>query len=110
MRPDAFFSTAMQEKESPALIILVGSIVAGIYGYLMGSLSAKMMAGVIPGMDSIITLSALIGAVIGTFIFWIIAAGVFYLLSLAFKGQGSFTRVLEVVGYGCLPHSCMIRR
>jgi hypothetical protein len=38
-----------------------------------------------------------------TFIFWLIVAGVFYLISYLFKGQGSFNRVLEVVGYGYLP-------
>ncbi|HSQ94110.1 MAG TPA: YIP1 family protein, partial [Methanoregula sp.] len=37
------------------------------------------------------------------FIFWLIVSGVFYLISSLFKGQGSFNRVLEVVGYGYLP-------
>ncbi|NMB78703.1 MAG: YIP1 family protein [Methanomicrobiales archaeon] len=106
IRPEAFFDNALAEKENltvPALIILLGSIVAAIYGYLMGGLSAKMMAGMMPGMDSIILISAVAGAFVGTFIFWIIVAAVFYLISLAFKGQGSFSRVMEVVGYGYLP-------
>lgn len=106
VRPDEFFSKRVTESESlkiPALIVLAGSIVAAIYGYLMGGLSAKMMAGVMPGMDTIITLSAVAGALIGTFIFWLIVAVVFYLVSFLFKGQGSFNRVLEVVGYGYLP-------
>jgi hypothetical protein len=62
-----------------------------------------MMAGVMPGMDTIIILSATAGALIMTFIFWLIVAGVFYLFSSVFKGEGSFNRVLEVVGYGYLP-------
>jgi hypothetical protein len=106
VRPDAFFSNAVTEKESlkmPALIILTGGIVAAVTGYLMGSLSAKMMAEVMPGMDAIISLSATAGAFIGTFIFWLIAAGIFYLVSSLLKGQGSFNRVLEIVGYGYLP-------
>lgn len=51
IRPDAFFSKLVTEKESlkiPALIIFAGGIIAAIYGYLMGSLSAKMMAEVMP--------------------------------------------------------------
>ena len=106
IRPDAFFSKIVTEKESlkiPVLIILTGGIIAAISGYLMGGLSAKMMAGIMPGMDAVISLSAVAGALIGTFIFWLIAAGVFYLISSLFKGQGSFKRVLEVVGYGYLP-------
>jgi len=106
IRPDAFFSALVTEKESlkiPSLIILAGGIVAAIYGYLLGGLTAKMMAGVMPGMDTIIILSATAGALIMTFIFWLIVAGVFYLFSSVFKGEGSFNRVLEVVGYGYLP-------
>lgn len=87
----------------PALIVLAGGIIAAIYGYLMGGLSAKMMAGVMPGMDAIITVSATVGALVMTFVIWLIAAGVFYLISFLFKGQGSFNRVLGVVGYGYLP-------
>lgn len=106
IRPDAFFSNRVTENENlkiPALIILTGSIVAAINGYLIGGMSAKMMADVMPGLDMIITLSATAGALIMTFIFWLIVAGVFYLFSSVFKGQGSFNRVLEVVGYGYLP-------
>jgi hypothetical protein len=105
-RPDEFFSKIQTENESlkmPALIVVGGGIVAAVYGYLMGGLSAKMMAGVMPGMDAIIYVSATVGALVMTFIFWLIAAGVFYLISFLFKGQGSFNRVLEVVGYGYLP-------
>jgi len=96
----------MAEKESlkiPALVILTSGIVAAITGYLMGGLSAKMMAGVMSGLEVIITLSAMAGAFIGTLIFWFVASGVFYLISSLLNGQGSFTRVLQVVGYGYLP-------
>jgi hypothetical protein len=105
-RPDAFFNNAMNEKESlkiPALIILTGGIVVAAYAYLMGELSARMMAGLMPGMDSFIMFSAVIGALVFTFISWLIAAGVFYIVSVFFKGEGSFSRVMEVVGYGYLP-------
>jgi hypothetical protein len=106
VRPDAFFENAIKENENlkiPALIILAGGIIAAVHGYLMGQLSAKMMAGIMSGMDSIIVLSAVIGALLGTFIFWLIAAGIFHIISTFLKGQGSFTRTLEVVGYGYLP-------
>jgi hypothetical protein len=106
IRPDAFFSIALTGKENlkiPALIILTGGIIAAITGYLMGGLSAKMMAEVMPGLDAVILLSAMAGAFVGTFIFWLVASGIFYLISSLLKGQGSFNRVLEVVGYGYLP-------
>jgi hypothetical protein len=106
IRPDAFFGTVMSEKESlkiPALIVMAGSIVAATYGYMIGGLTAKMMASAMPGIETIITISTIGGSLIGIFIFWLLWAGVTYLLSIAFKGQGSFTRVLQIVGYGYLP-------
>ncbi|MDD4137602.1 MAG: Yip1 family protein [Methanoregula sp.] len=106
LNPNAFFKDAMNRNESmkvPALIILGTGIVSAIYGYLIGSLSAKMMSGAMPGMDTIIILSSVLGALLGTFIFWVLWAGVMYGLSFLFKGQGSFRRTLEVVGYGYVP-------
>jgi hypothetical protein len=104
--PDAFFRNVVTEKEDlkfPAIIVLIGSLAAAGYGYLIGGLTARMMSSAMPGIDTIITLSSVIGAVIGTFIFWIVGAGIFYAISTVFKGQGSFKRVLEIVGYGYLP-------
>jgi hypothetical protein len=105
-RPDAVFEELMQEKESlkiPALIILVGGVVAAAYGYLIGSLTGKLLAGIMPGMEGLIALFSVIGALIGPFIFWIIWAGAIHLISTIFKGEGSFTRVMEVIGYGYIP-------
>jgi hypothetical protein len=104
--PDTFFAETVGEKENltmPALIVFLGSIIAAAYGYLIGGLTAKMMTSAMPGIETIITLSTILGAVIGTFIFWIIWAGVIYAISFVFKGQGSFKRVLECVGYGYIP-------
>jgi hypothetical protein len=104
--PDVFFRYIVNQKEDlkfPFLIVLAGSLVAAGYGYLIGGLTARMMSSAMPGIDTIITLSSVIGAIIGTFIFWIAGAGILYAISCAFKGQGSFRRVLEVVGYGYLP-------
>jgi len=106
IRPDAFFRDRINSKEDlkfPLLIVLAGSLVAAAYGYLVGGLTARMMASAMPGIETVILLSSVIGALIGTFVFWIIWSGVIYLLTMAFKGTGSFKRVLEVVGYGYLP-------
>ena len=106
IRPDAFFRDLVNKKEDlkiPFLIVLAGSLVGAAYGYLIGGLTAKMMGSAMPGVETIITLSSVLGALIGTFIFWIIWAGVIYALTFAFKGQGPFKRVLEVVGFGYLP-------
>jgi len=106
VRPGAFFQNAMNDKESlkfPALIVLVGGIAGALYGYLIGGLTGQLLGGIVPGMGTIIILSTAIGALIGTFIFWAIWAGVMYAFSLIFKGEGTFRRTLEFIGYGYLP-------
>ncbi|MEN6396157.1 MAG: Yip1 family protein, partial [Methanoregula sp.] len=55
------------------------------------------------GMGSVILIGTIIAVFIGTFLAWVIWAGVFFLISKIFKGTGSFKRCLEVVGYGYVP-------
>jgi hypothetical protein len=106
LKPNAFFQDLMTRKESlrlPALIILAAGIITAANAYLVGGLTAKMMAGIMPGFETIIILSAIIGSLFFTFIVWIVWAGVIYALSFVFKGKGSFKRTMEIVGYGYLP-------
>lgn len=104
--PNAFFRNAINEKESlkvPLLIVLCGAIIGAIQAFLIGGLTGKLMSALIPGMATIISISAMIGAIIFTFLIWIFLTGIFYGLSFLFKGQGSFRRCLEFTGYGYLP-------
>lgn len=106
IRPGAFFLDAISEKESlkiPGLIVLVLGIVSALYAYLVSGVTGKMMAGLFSGMESIIAISSVLGAIIVVFIFWAIWAGVFYLVSSLFKGNGTFKRTFEFIGYGYLP-------
>ena len=104
--PDAFFRNAINKKENlkvPLLIVLCGAIVSAVHAYLVGGLTGKMMSALIPGMATIVTLSAVIGAIVAIFLIWIVMTGIFYGLSFLFRGQGSFRRCLEFTGYGYLP-------
>lgn len=106
INPNAFFTDVMGEQENfrlPLIIILAGGIIAAGYGYLIGGVTAQMMSGALPGIDIIITFSSAIGALLGVFIFWVVWAGIVFLISSAFKGKGTFKRTLQVTGYGYLP-------
>jgi hypothetical protein len=106
IKPGGFFQDAIAEKESfniPGLIVLALAIVSAAFAYLIGGLTGKMLAGLIPGMESIIAISTILIALFQIFIFWGIWAGVFYLVSSLFKGKGTLKRTLEFVGYGYLP-------
>ena len=106
IHPSAFFQDGLSEKESlkiPGIIVLVLGIVSAGYAYLIGGLTGKLLAGIVPGMESIIAVSTILGAFVGVFLFWVIWTGVFYVMSSVFKGKGSFKRSLEFAGYGYLP-------
>ena len=106
IRPGSFFQDVIAEKESlkiPGLIVLLLGIVTAVNANLIGGITGKMMTGLIPGMESIISISIILGALLGIFVFWGIWTGVFYLISSLFKGKGTFKRSLEFIGYGYLP-------
>ena len=106
IHPTAFFEDASAEKENlkiPGLIVLILGIISAVSAYLIGGLTGKMMAGIVPGMESIIAVSSILGAFVGVFLFWVIWTGVFFVMSAVFKGKGSFKRSLEFAGYGYLP-------
>jgi hypothetical protein len=106
IRPGEFFHAAIAEKESlkiPGIIVLTLGIVSAVYAYFIGGLTGKMMAGLMPGMESIIAISAILITLFWVFLTWVILTGVFYLFSALFKGKGLFKRSFEFVGYGYLP-------
>jgi hypothetical protein len=106
INPNAFFQDKMEESGSlkiPALIVLVSAIIGAAAAYLMVTPSVKMMSSMLSGMDTIIVLAAVVATIVITFISWLVYAGVFYILSIVFKGRGAFNRTLEIVGYGFLP-------
>ena len=66
-----------------------------------------MMMSSLPG--EIAAISYVLGVIsastnlITPFISWVLCAAVFYAISMLFKGEGSFNRVFEFVGYGFIP-------
>jgi hypothetical protein len=104
--PNRFFQDTLGDTEQlkvPALIVCVCAILAAGYGYLAGSLTAKLMDSAMGGLGAVMVVFIILATFAGVFIFWLIWAGLFYLISKLFKGEGSFNRCLEVVGYGYLP-------
>ncbi|HPX72662.1 MAG: Yip1 domain protein [Euryarchaeota archaeon ADurb.BinA087] len=107
-RPDTFFSERMNVPEDlkiPGIIAVIGAIIsaAGAYlasGVYSGLFSAAAGEGMAPVMGAVSALSAFFAFLI---LWWIIFAGIFYLLSMVFSGSGTFRRTLEFTGYGLVP-------
>ena len=104
--PDGFFEKKMSEDISfkmPIFIILVMGIIGAINAIIMmQKIMAQLPSDAAP-FASFGAIFGAVGAIIAVFVMWIIYTVVFYAISLAFKGEGEFKRVLEFVGYGFLP-------
>ena len=109
LRPDVFFSNRMKESESlkfPSIIVIIGAIIAAAGAYVISGIYAEMFAQV-PEMGTMSSFFGIFGAVSAFFMFiivwWLIFSGVFFLISMAFSGSGTFKRTLEFTGYGLIP-------
>jgi len=108
--PNKFFETRKKGRENlkiPVFIVLISGIIGGISAFLSSSIMMEAMAKTLPpeaqGFMSFMPISTTIGAVIFSFIIWLIVAAVFFGISCIFKGEGNFKRTLEFVGYGYIP-------
>ncbi|PXF61230.1 MAG: hypothetical protein C4B59_04565 [Candidatus Methanogaster sp.] len=104
--PDRFFAELSQRDvnlRTPFVIVLITAIVGAIcammtYRVMMSSYPAEI-AAVFGALSTFSTISS----TIMPFISWVLYAAVFYAVSMLFKGEGSFERVFEFVGYGFVP-------
>jgi hypothetical protein len=104
--PDAFFSEKMksaEDKKTPFIIVAIVGLISAVYGYQVGLLSAQIFEGTMAGIGQFIIVSAVAGAFFGVLIAWAAVTIVLYLISMALKGNGSFMRSLECLGYGFIP-------
>jgi hypothetical protein len=107
--PDGFFRRDPAEwagLKVPALLVLASGILSAISAYLVSGLVAGILPegmADLPGMGPVMGIAAAGGALLGSFLLWVVFTGIFYVISLVFMGKGTFTRALAAVGYGFLP-------
>jgi hypothetical protein len=104
--PDTFFQEKIGSAENlkiPFMFVAIAGVISAIYGYLAGSVTSRMFAQMGGGIGDIVAVSSILGAFITVVVLWLIWTAVFYLISMAFKGTGNFSRTLEFVGYGFIP-------
>ncbi len=108
LHPDTFFGERMKEPEDlkiPGIIVLIGAIIAAVGTYLLsGIYEGLYIAAAGEGLASMLGIFGAISAfIVFILIWWVIFSGIFYLLSMAFAGTGTFRRTLECAGYGLVP-------
>jgi hypothetical protein len=105
-RPASFFGSRVQNPQSmklPLVIVFVGAVISGIMGYQLGTLTAQIFAQASPGLAGIISITTLISSFVVFLVIWPVMTAVFYLVSMVFRGKGTFGRLLEFVGIGSFP-------
>lgn len=104
--PDPFLRREAEDPRllPPIAIVLVTAVLGIVTQYLLlssmsGAFDGTGLAGamwVVIGISAIFTF-------IGAFFFWLVYAGIFYVLSILFDGEGSFVDTLKLVGWGYVP-------
>jgi len=105
--PDTFFKKLSQKDISlkePFLIVLIFSILISISAYISTSFIYKIFPPQYQQVLVFTKIITLISAFIGGIVSWLIIAGVMHLISIIFKGEGSFKKTLSFTGYGFLPN------
>nr|QNO42390.1 hypothetical protein LFOPHFOE_00030 [Methanosarcinales archaeon ANME-2c ERB4] len=88
---------------TPFVIVLVAAIIAAISAMMMMDVMASSLPAEAAAFADIGAAVGAIGGLIMQFIMWLLYAGVFYVISMFFGGEGSFKRSLEFIGYGFIP-------
>ncbi len=104
--PDRFFaelSTRDVNLKTPFVIVLVSAIIGAIHTMVMFRVVMSLLPEEIATIYSAFATISAISNLITPFISWVLCAAVFYTVSMLFKGEGSFERVFEFVGYGFIP-------
>ena len=107
LNPDKFFRDLSNKEPSlipPFLIILTLSVLNAIHAYYTTSVMMNLFPPEMQSNMSIILIVSMLSAFLGGFIGWLLIAGIMHLISIVFKGEGSFKRTLEFIGYGFFPN------
>jgi hypothetical protein len=109
LRPDVFFAGRMKDPESlklPGLVVVIGAIISAASAYVISVTTTRILEQ-IPEVAGMAPILGMIGAIFWFIFFiilwWLIFSGIFYGVSMAFSGNGSFRRTLEFIGFGLVP-------
>ncbi|MBP2133525.1 hypothetical protein J2128_001479 [Methanomicrobium sp. W14] len=106
LSPKEFFDELVNKPESlkyPALIVLVTGIITGISAALLAGASSDILPPEASFMSGVLPFIGFFVGLIGSFVMWVIWAAVMHIISIPLKGKGSFSRTLEITGYGIVP-------
>lgn len=93
--------------EEAVMIVGIYAVIVAIAAYIQSNKITMFIEGfdnMPSSMQSLITISSVVFALIGPFVIWFIVAGVIHLLSMAAGGEGKFyPQMMTITGYSTLP-------
>jgi len=106
--PKETMKSIAQEPHIEEAVMIVGiyAVLSALAGYVQLNKVTYIYEGFenLPSMQSIMTVSAVVGGLLGAFIFWLIGTGVIHLISMALGGEGKFhPQMTTIIGYSMIP-------
>lgn len=104
--PNEFFRRESEDPRllQPALVVTVVALLGVAANYLLfSSIAAAVSDPDVAGFLSVFMYASMAFTFVAAYTGWLINAGIFYILSLIFDGEGSFGTVFKLVGWGYVP-------
>jgi hypothetical protein len=93
--------------EEAVMIVGIYAVLSALSGYMQLNKITYIYEGfenMPSSMQSIMTVSAVIGGLLGAFVIWLIGTGIIHLISMALGGEGKFhPQMTTVIGYSMVP-------
>ncbi len=93
--------------EEAVAIVGIYAVLSALAGYMQSYKVTYIYEGfenMPSSMQSLMTIFAVVGGLIGAFILWLVGAGIIHLISMALGGEGKFyPQMMTVVGYSMVP-------
>ena len=107
--PKEMMKNIAQEPHIEEAVMIVGiyAVLSALIGFVQLNKVTYIYEGfdnMPPSMQSIMSISAVVGGLLGAFIFWLIGTGVIHLISMALGGEGKFhPQMTTIIGYSMFP-------
>lgn len=104
--PDSFFRDVADDAglRGPTLVVGFLGVVSAVGGIPVAEMTATLLPPEASAFAGFTYVTTVIGGFLAAFVVWLVYAAVFHLVSsLAFDGDGPFSRTLAVAGWGLAP-------
>jgi hypothetical protein len=104
--PKSTMKTIAEQPMIEEAVIIVGvlAILSSLGAYVRSYTLIINVENMPPSMQSVISVTSVIFALIGPFLMWLIGTGILHFISMILSGEGKFyPQMLTVVGYSMVP-------